>query len=100
MNIGEDKSVEKGGRGKVSKNRGFRVSRFQGFKVSRFQGFKVSGFQGFRVSGFQGFGFMASAAAVSTLRNKGEGWGTQVLLSAGGLKAGPRAVFLTLINAR
>jgi hypothetical protein len=81
MNIGEDKSVEKGWRG-------------------RFQGFKVSEFQGFRVSRFQGFGFMASAAAVSTLRNKGEGWGTQVLLSAGGLKAGPRAVFLTLINAR
>jgi nucleoside diphosphate kinase len=41
MNIGEDKSVEKGSRGKVSKNRGFKVSGFQSFRVSRFQ---VSGF--------------------------------------------------------
>jgi hypothetical protein len=39
MNIGEDKSVEKGWRGRFQ---GFKVSRFQGFKVSRFQGFKVS----------------------------------------------------------
>jgi len=55
MNIGEDKSVEKPWRGKVSGFQGFRVSRFQGFRVPRFQSFKVSRFQGFRVSKFQGF---------------------------------------------
>jgi hypothetical protein len=60
MNIGEDKSVEKGWRGrfqgfKVSRFQGFKVSEFQGFRVSRFQGFRVSRFQSSRVSGFQGF---------------------------------------------